>query len=117
MYARTNLSPQHVRWAFAVKTYLKQIVKAGANITAIMEIDRERLHDILSNIDAPLLNLGFFDADQQERIEKHFTERLPQRIINAIDDVEERFSQNKSSRSFFRNSSASDSSNSPLKMG
>ena len=80
-----------------------------------MEISRERLHDILSNIDAPLLNLGFFDADQQERIEKHFTERLPQRIINAIDDVEERFSQNKSSRSFFRNSSASESSNSPLK--
>ena len=75
----------------------------------------KRLHDILNNIDAPLLNLGFFDADQQERTEKHFTERLPQRIINAIDDVEERFSQNKSSRPFFRNSSASESSKSPLK--
>ena len=80
-----------------------------------MEISRERLHDILSNIDAPLLNLGFFDADQQERIEKHFTERLPQRIINAIDDVEERFSQNKSSLPFFRTSSRSDSSKSSLK--
>ena len=63
--------------------------------------NNQRLHAVLNGINAPLLELAFFETEQKQRIQNQFAERLPQKIITAIDDIEEKFSTQKNKTNIF----------------
>ena len=52
-------------------------------------ISNERLHDILSTVGVPMIELGFFPQDRVTRIQEQLCEHLPSKIINSLDDLTE----------------------------
>ena len=52
-------------------------------------MSNEKLHGILQNIGAPMIELAFFADDKVERLKEQLVDRLPQKIINSLDEVEQ----------------------------
>ena len=53
------------------------------------DMSNEKLHGILQNIGAPMIELAFFADDKVERLKEQLVDRLPQKIINSLDEVEQ----------------------------